>query len=154
MKKLVYLLSIVCIILFTGYYRDSVFKNINALIKAKDFDMDYSMPGSLHFLQNYNYDTLLNVKWLLTFLFSAIYFLITFVTVKVLFGNKKYGMLTFIAYLAVVSISILLIFTGYIFPALSEKMYEFARYLMGMAQSPIILMVLIPAFKISETAKM
>ena len=40
--------------------------------------------------------------------------------------------------------------TGYVIEGISEKMYEFARYLMGMAQSPIILMILIPAFKLSE----
>ena len=63
---------------------------------------------------------------------------------------KKYIRITFAVYIAIILISALFIGFGLLFKNSSETMYEFARYLMGMAQSPIILMVLIPALKLSE----
>ena len=76
-------------LLFFGYYRDFVFKNINALLKARDYDMDYQLPGSLHFMENYTYDVLLDTKWFLTFLFAAIYLAISSITIQLLFKNKN-----------------------------------------------------------------
>jgi hypothetical protein len=43
--------------------------------------------------------------------------------------------------------------TGLVLSQFSGKMYEFARYFMGIAQSPLVLMILIPVFKISKKEK-
>ncbi|MGZ4056425.1 MAG: hypothetical protein ACXVPU_15025 [Bacteroidia bacterium] len=144
------IIVIICSLLTTGYYRDFVFKTINGLLKAWDFDVDYVMPSSLRFLENYEYDTLVNIKWLLTFLFSFIYLIIALITIKIIFNNKKYLKITIGTYIGITALSGIFILTGHFFHHSAEKMYEFARYFMGMAQSPIILMILIPAFKISE----
>lgn len=153
-KKYILLALIISLLLFFGYYRDFVFKNINGLLKAWDYNITYSLPPSLQFFENYDYDTLSNIKWLLTLLFSIIYLLIALKTIRLLFENKKYTRITLIAYIAVTMVSALCIAAGLIFKNTSETMYEFARYLMGMAQSPIILMILIPAFKLSEKEKL
>ncbi len=137
-------------LLLLGYYRDFVFKNINALLKALDYQIDYDMPLSLHFLGNCTYTTLLNIKWGLTLLFGIIYLVISIITIQLLFNNKKQTHITIAVYIAITLVSALFICIGFIFKSTSETMYEFARYLMGMAQSPIILMILIPAFKLSE----
>jgi len=149
-KKIVKLSLIVCFLLFLGFYRDFVFKSINALLKAWDFNMDYAMPSSLRFLENYQYDTLLNLKWLLTFVFSLLYLIIALITVHLLFKNKNYLRITIGTYLGIAIFSGIFMLIGHYFQTTTNKMYEFARYFMGMAQSPIILMVLIPAFKLSE----
>lgn len=154
LKKYILLALIISLLLFFGYYRDFVFKNINGLLKAWDYNLTYNLPPSLQFFENYDYDTLLNIKWLLTLLFSLIYLLIALKTIRLLFENKKYTRITLAAYIAVITVSALFIATGLIFKSTSETMYEFARYLMGMAQSPVILMVLIPAFKLSEKEKL
>jgi ABC-type Na+ efflux pump permease subunit len=52
-------------------------------------------------------------------------------------------------YAVVMLLSGLFMILGAAFEGLSDRMYEFARYLMGMVQSPIILMIMIPAFKLS-----
>ena len=150
LKKKILFLLIICILLFLGYYRDFVFKNINALLKAWDFNMDYSMPLSLGFLKNYNYDMLVNIKWLLTLLFSLIYMSVAIITINLFFKNRNYIKITIAVYIGITILSGLFIAVGYLVEGSSEKMYEFARYLMGMLQSPIILMILIPAFKLSE----
>lgn len=150
LKKAVFISLILIISVLLGYLRDSVFKSINALLRAWDLDQNYSLPSFLSFLENYEYNTLVNMKWVLTFIVSFCYLLIALVTIKVLFHQKKYLKITTLTYAGVLVISGIFILIGLVFTHSSEKMYEFARYLMGMAQSPIILMILIPAFKLSE----
>ncbi len=143
------LILIICLLLFLGFYRDFVFKNINALLKAWDFDLEYSMPNSLKLFENLEYATLVNLKWLLTLLFSIIYLIIPVYTIHLLFKNKKYTVITIYLYVSITVMSSLFILTGVVFENTSDKMYEFARYFMGMLQSPIILMILIPTFKLA-----
>jgi fumarate reductase subunit D len=52
-------------------------------------------------------------------------------------------------YTGIVLLSGLLMLIG-IISGSTENMYEFARYFMGMAQSPLILMILFPLFKLAE----
>lgn len=148
-KKYLLLLLILCIILFLGYYRDFVFVTINAILQAKDYEAQYTPPASLQFLDQFPYGTLMNLKWLLTLLFSIVYLLVALVTLRVLFNKKRYNRITIGVYAVVMLISGMFMLTGYLFQGSSAKMYEFSRYLMGMAQSPVILMILIPAFKLS-----
>ena len=129
---------IICSLLTIGYYRDFVFKTINGLLKAWDFDVDYVIPPSLKFLENYQYDTLLNIKWILTLLFSFLYLIIALVTIKLLFNNRKYFRIVIGTYIGISIFSGIFIIIGHLFYSSSEKMYEFARYFMGLAQSPII----------------
>lgn len=137
-------------IIFSGYLRDSIFKSMNALLRAWDLDQDYYLPRFLSFLENYEYNTIVNLKWLLTVLFSIVYLIFSILAIKLLFNDRKYFKITFFTYIGIMIVSGLFITTGFMFESTAEKMYEFARYLMGMAQSPIVLMILIPAFKLSE----
>lgn len=144
------MLLIAFIAIALGYLRDSVFKTINALLRAWDLDQDYFTPPFLNFMENLQYDTLVNLKWVLTLLFSILYLLISLTTIKFLFSNRTFFKITIWSYLAILIVSCVLITFGYVFKGTTEKTYEFARYLMGLAQSPLILMILIPAFKLSE----
>ena len=149
-KKIILFTFTTCIILFSGFYRDFVFKSINALIQSHELNVGFSMPPSLSFFQNIEYTTLIKIKWLLTILFSILYLAISIFCIKILFENKKFIRITIIVYIALTAISAIFMTLGYFIPGISHNMYSFSRYLMGMAQSPIILMILIPAFKISE----
>lgn len=133
-----------------GYFRDSVFKTINALLRAWDLDQDYFLPRYLSFLENFEYETLINLKWVLTLFFCFLYLFLSIFVIKLLFYSKKHQKITFFTYFAIIIFSAFFILIGLVWQSTSEKMYEFARYLMGMAQSPIILMILIPTFKLLE----
>ena len=152
-KNYLYIFLISVALVFFGYYRDFVFKKINALMQAWDHDMDYTMPPSMRFLESYEYATLENIKWLLTVMFTLIYLAISLFAIKVIFNTRTYRNITIGAFIGVTVASGILILLGLIFHSASYKMYEFARYLMGMVQSPIALMVLIPAFIIAEREK-
>ncbi|MFL5763715.1 MAG: XrtX-associated membrane protein [Bacteroidia bacterium] len=152
-KFFIYATLLLSLIILSGYFRDYIFKSINALLRAWDNDQDYFLPAPLSFLENYDYDTLVNLKWLLTLLFSLFYFLLSVWALRLLFGDHRYRKLCLLTYAGIITISGIFIASGYMFTGISEKMYEFARYLMGMAQSPVLLMILIPALKLSEKEK-
>lgn len=149
-KTVIFYFLILSTLLSLGFYRDFVFKSINALLQAWDHDLEYTMPSSLNFFEKLEYETIVNLKWLLTLVFSLIYLIISIGVIRFIFDNRRYLYITIGSYLGVIIVSAIFIGIGMIFSGASEKMYEFARYLMGMAQSPIILMILIPAFKIYE----
>jgi hypothetical protein len=140
-------------LLFFGYFRETTFKSINALLQAWDADFDYSMPFYLEFTKTLEYDIVVYLKWLLTLLFTLAYLGISLYTIKVIFNNKVFLKITLVSYIILISISGLLMLTGLVLSQFSDKMYEFARYFMGIAQSPLVLMILIPVFKISEKEK-
>lgn len=140
----------IILILVLGYYRDFIFKGINAIVQAKELSVSYTAPSSLQFIQAYSISFLLKIKWTLTFLFSLGYLGISLFTIQNIFHNPKFNKITLATYLITGLVSGLFMATGFIFTGISDKMYEFSRYLMGMAQSPIILMILIPAFKLSS----
>jgi hypothetical protein len=148
-KKYGYLVVIVIVLLLLGYYRDFVFRTINSMLQAHDYETTFDPPFSMGFLKDCSYDGLLTLKWLLTIVFSLVYLATTLITLRILFNNKKSGSVTIGLYVALMLVSGLFMLCGFLFEATSLRMYEFARYLMGMAQSPVILMILIPAFKLS-----
>ncbi len=148
-KKNLLLSLIILILLILGYYRDFLFKQINAMLKAWDFEMDYAMPFPWRFLENYYYDTIVNFKWLLTIAFTILFLIVSLLAVQLIFRNRKYLYITIASYSAITAASALFVLFGLLVEGGSERMYELARFLMGMAQSPVILMILIPAFKLS-----
>lgn len=148
-KKYILLILVVCAILLLGYYRDFVFKTINALLQAMDYNATFTLPTSLKFLDHLTYGGLIKLKWVLTLLFTMVYLGVSLFTIKLIFDRKIFNRITIAVYAVVVLLSGLLMLAGYVFSGLSGTMYEPARYLMDLAQSPVILMILIPAFKLS-----
>ncbi|HEX8517710.1 MAG TPA: hypothetical protein VF868_16040 [Bacteroidia bacterium] len=152
MKKtrlILFYIFLILLLIGLGYYRDFVFKSTHALLRAWDLETDYYIHPSLSFLENYEYETIVNLKWVFTILFSIAYLSATLIAVKFIFHNKKFMIITVWVYTGIVLLSGLLMLIG-IISGSTENMYEFARYFMGMAQSPLILMILFPLFKLAE----
>jgi hypothetical protein len=153
-KKILHLSSIALLLLFLSFYRDYVFRSINALLMAWDYNMDYPIHSSLSFLKNVEYNSVVMFKWVLTILFSLFFLLLLLWAVKVLFNNKNYRNISIATYIGVFAIAAVFMLCGYIFTSTTERMYEFARFVMGMAQSPLILMILVPIFLFAEKQEM
>ena len=111
-----------------GFIRDHIFVSINQSIGSGN-----DPGGKLSML-----------KWVLTIFFSGIYLLHTIVMLYVLFQSKKYIRITLFFYAFLFSVSFLAGAGGY-FISSFERVYPFIRMLMGVAQSPVVLMILIAA---------
>jgi len=148
--KSVFLIALVIATISLGFYRDFVFKSINALLKAKDFEATFTLPSSLSFFQNMEYNTLGTTKWILTLICALLFLIISVFFIKILFVNKNYIKYTIWSYILITTLSFLIIALGFLFKKHFQDFYSVSRYLMGIVQSPILLMILIPAFKIAE----
>ena len=104
-KKNLILITIAIAAIFLGYLRDSVFKTINALQRAWDLNEDYFLPPFLSFIENYEYETLSNLKWVLTILCSSLYLFLSIYAIKTIFNTKKHTKIILFTYLGVFLIS-------------------------------------------------
>jgi hypothetical protein len=136
------------IFLACGFLRDYVFLNVNEQTRVAYYhSTDSSLSPSLHFLTRFSYMQLYYAKWMFTFFFSFLFMVLTLAFVKLFFREKKFLRWTVFAYGGLILLAGLFFLGGYLADN-SEKGYLIARFLMGMAQGPVVLMVLIPSFKL------
>ena len=85
------------------------------------------------------------VKWGLTFGFSVIFFLMSFILINFYFKNKNFNKITSWAYLFLVGVSFLIALLGIIMGSFDET-YALSRFFIGLAQSPLVPLVLVVLF--------
>ena len=135
----------------TGYIREFLFVNINEQLSFLWYGHETSnMSPTLSFLNGFDYWTIYYLKWALTGLFSIIYLIETSLALKHLF-NSFYARETVFLYLILISISTIL-FVGYSIFHKADDGYLLSRFFMGLAQSPVPLMILIPAIFLRTNA--
>ena len=128
MKRKVLIAALIITAVALGFLRDHIFVSINHSIESGN-----DAGGKLSML-----------KWILTILFSGLYLLHTVAMLYVLFRSKKYIRISLFCYSFLFSVSFLAGAGGY-FISSFEMVYPFIRMLMGVAQSPVVLMILVPA---------
>ncbi|MBI3503150.1 MAG: hypothetical protein HY063_15290 [Bacteroidetes bacterium] len=138
-KKKLFIALLIILTIGLGFLRDYVFVHINE-----------KTGQGLAGISNHEQRELFMLKWLLTFAFAFLYFGAAVLFLHLLFKKKKYFQLTALIYAALILISVFTGATGYFFFSF-EKAYPFIRTVMGIAQSPIVLMILIPACLINES---
>lgn len=131
-KSLIIILLIITTIIL-GYFRGYIFVSINAMIETGN-------AGAY----------LLSLKWLLTFVFSILYFLLTYIFLVVIFRSQKYLWLSAGVYVFLFTVSFFAAVIGKFITSF-ENVYPFVRSVIEIAQSPIVLMILIPACFINES---
>lgn len=142
-KKIGLLLLILFTFAFVGFSRDFFFKNTNIHLGAKLYEMEYSTHNFMDVLQNFSYWTIYTLKWIMTILFATLYyFLQRFVLIKTVKANFVKKWLNFM-YLFLIILSALALGIGWAFGDV-ERGYTFSRIFMGILQSPLPIMFLMP----------
>jgi len=155
-KKVSLLFLVLFIFAFIGFSRDFLFKNTNTHLGAKLYEMEYSTHNFMDVLQNFSYWTIYSLKWIMTILFAAIYYFIQrFVLIKTVKANFVKKWLNFM-YLFLLILSALALGIGWVFGDI-ERGYTFSRIFMGILQSPLPIMFLLPvafaSIKLKEEEK-
>ena len=118
--------------IFIGFLRDFIFVSINAIIE--------SGKDNSH---------LAEWKWVLTLVFCMIYTILSCAYIYLLFYSRKYVLIAILVHLLFILVAIAL--TIVCMPFFSfPKIYPFVRTLLGVVQSPIIIMILIPSFLLGK----
>ncbi len=143
-KAITILLSIGVILL--GFLRGYLFDNINWVYLTLTNGRMNSARDEFMFLVDWTPSEILTLKWILTILFSLLFFTLTYLTVKIYFNNKSFNQTVIFLFVALFCIAGLLYITGTI-TGYNEILYGPIRTIMGMVQSFIPLMILFVLFK-------
>lgn len=128
----------------TGFFREFMFVNINEQLSFLYYGSDVShMSPKLSFLSTWSYDNLYYLKWILTLVFAAVFLIESSWLLKVLFASYHLKELLFI-YALLLFVSAIL-YIPFFLTGNGEQGYILARFFMGIAQSPLPVMLMIPA---------
>ncbi len=133
MKRKIVIIGLTAVVIALGFLRDYIFVSINEKTGQGPGGM-----GELFFW-----------KWPLTIGFASLYFVLTCLFLHLLFAQKKYIRLAVFAYAVLFAVSFIVTAGGYLISSF-ENVYPFIRTVMGIAQSPIVMMILIPACYFNE----
>lgn len=90
---------------------------------------------------------LMGLKWFMTFAFTAAFLSISGLSVYILFRNKKLIYWVIYVFTAVMGVAFVFYTAGHLV-GYPDEGYQLARRFMGFAQSPVLLLILIPAFSL------
>ena len=147
-KILLALLAIV--IVYCGFFREYVFQNLNAWIGEMYYKENvYQLPENLYVFKRFTYDELYTLKWILTLTCMVIYMGLTLTVIKIIYRDRKYLVITVGTFFALFIIAGICYVAGNL---LNNYYYGYtlSRIFMGMVQSPLVLMILVPAFQLSR----
>ena len=131
-------------IIATGFYREFFFVNINEQMRYLWYGNEESMMSdALSLLDSLDYWTLYYLKWAMTVVFSGIFLIESALFTKLILGKTLWKELIFMYTILLIVSGLVL--AGYALFDEHETGYLIRRYFMGIAQSPIPLMILLPA---------
>ena len=131
-------------ILFVGsYYREVLFRSVNALIAGEDFF--YAKTTHLPFLEGWNRGELLKLKYGLTVGFSVFFMGVSLLGLRLGFHERwPFHILMGIYGMLVVAAGVVAVF-GIAFLSFSE-VYPILRMFIGWIHSPILYLILSAAY--------
>lgn len=132
------------VLIYLGFLRDSVFININYILDSLYYNTEFVYYHSMYsFLVPMGVGGLLKLKWLLTFVFMLVNYLLSFGIIRNIFleTRSSLSLLTW-GYVGLFIISGLLFLGGKLIGQ-SELGYTLSRRFMGVLQSPVPLMVVV-----------
>lgn len=127
-----------------GFLREYIFVNVNVVLYNKLHNESYPVPYTILFFNRFDYYTVYAMKWGLTSVFALLFFFAQRYTLKILFPEKIIVKWLFYFYLILLLLSVIAFGAGYL-SGNTEGGYRFSRMFMGILQSPVPLMFLIPA---------
>ncbi len=146
-------LFLVILFLVFGFVRDFVFINLNEQASVTYYhSVESHVSASFHFLSAYTYPQLFALKWILTITFALFFMGLTIAIVRLIYKEKTFLHLTLLAYGVLFLLAAIFFILGQIKP-LNLNGYVISRFFMGIAEGPVVLMVLLPAFKLSMWRK-
>ncbi len=155
MRILNYILLIVAFGVL-GYFREFFFVNLNNIMFKKYYNhTDLPIPFIMKPFEIFSYTFLYYSKYLFTVFFTFLFFAFGHFGLKKICNSKKINKIHFYSYVVLVLLaSVFMAYGLLINNRLQDDEYTFSRWLLGIAQSPIICFILLATNKlpiISET---
>lgn len=135
-----------------GFSREFLFVNLNNRLYSLFYHHnDYILPKSLSFFNQFDYNTLYFIKYPLTVLYFLAYFFTSYFTIKQLSGHKKITQSVIYIYLILLALaSISMLYNYFVNQKFDGDEYTFSRWLMGIAQSPLVAFFILASSKLYD----
>lgn len=148
MKKAIYYFFFLALFALLGFSREFIFVNINDRLYMLYYGhQDSLLPNSLEFLRNYSYSTIYYGKYFLTIIYYLAYLSATFWAIRKICASIRFAKLSVYLYGFIFLVSMLVMLYNYfINHQLDGEEYTFSRWLMGIAQSPLIAFFMIASY--------
>jgi len=146
----------------TGYLRERFFEHLNIILAGLYRNTDeyaligIKMPTVMRPFSQMSYAALYYSKYLFTLIWSIIFFIISYFALKKLASNKNILKFLTWSYLLLLILAGISMAIGYLINStLKNDEYTFSRALLGIAQSPIICLILLASQKLySKSTKL
>jgi hypothetical protein len=136
-----------------GFFRENLFVSINSILYNKLYNDNFPTTWYLSFLYAFSYQTIYIAKWFITPFFAFIFWFTQKQFLWVLFHEKKLTRWLSILYLSLFLLAGIFFVAGWALGDIN-KGYTFSRLFMGLLQSPVACMILIPtAYLYKQTAE-
>jgi hypothetical protein len=148
--KLKHILLLLVLFGVAGYARERFFEHMNIIMASTYRHIDYyadakmTVPDIMRPLQSWSYETLYYSKYAFTAAWVIVFFLISFFAVKKLTESVVILRILCIAYILLFLLAGISQLYGYLInERLNEGEYTLSRWLLGVAQSPLICLILV-----------
>ena len=155
-RELGLLLLFLLIFGILGYFREFLFVNLNVIMYMKYYASSPALqvPDIMHFFTRYSYTQLYYGKYVFTLLWTAIFFAANYLALKKLTHERIFLRILLYAYAIMLLFSAVSMMYGYLVKErLASDEYTLSRWLMGIAQSPIICLILLASEKLYKTSR-
>ncbi len=135
----------VFVLLALGFFRETLFVSINSSLYDKFYnENNHHIVWFLSFIKCFSYRTIYIAKWFITPLFVFLYWFIQKNFLFFLFPEKRIVQWLGVLYLSLFLLAGVFFAAGWVFSNVNDG-YVFSRLFMGLLQSPVPCMILIPA---------
>jgi len=134
-----------------GYFREFFFVYLNVIIYEKYYRSvsEAPFPEIMNVFRKFSYETLYYSKYVFTILWVSVFFLDNFFAVKKLSSNSSLSKILIYAYAILLLLTAMSMTYGYFLNnGIIDDEYTLSRWLMGIAQSPIICLLLLASEKL------
>lgn len=151
MKKISQVVFFILLFGCLGYMREFFFVHMNNIMYRKYYNMttDLEVPRIMHIFESFSYDILYYSKYPYTLIWTFIFFACSYVALKKLTASPLALKLLCYAYCLLLLLAGVSMTYGYIANSnLQNDEYTLSRWLLGIAQSPIICLILLASEKL------
>lgn len=151
MNKVLKTLGLIAVFVSLGYVREFLFVHINVLIYEKYYHhtSEAPFPAIMNVFRVFDYETLYYSKYFFTLLFVALFLAANYYSVNYFTKKARLSKLVIYIFAMLLLISALSMLYGYFVNGhIVDDEYTLSRWLMGIAQSPIICLILIASEKL------
>lgn len=137
MQKKIELILLIIFMIALSFFRESFFKSVNVVINFPDWDEALN-DSIFSFLKNFGTAALVKIKWMATFGFIFLFYLLTLIISKKMFPEFSGFILITLSFGGIILIAGFGMLLGWLIPSINQMGYYFARWITGSAQSPLL----------------